>query len=111
MIRGRDIIFISSIDWDDQWQAPQELALRLSKNGNRVLYIENTGIRTPGLRDTRRIIRRLKHGCVAGNILGQAKSFVGFRYAATPNGSVARNRVFSIIHFSVHSTSLQEAIN
>ena len=61
MIKGRDIIFISSIDWDDQWQAPQELALRLSKAGNRVLYLENTGIRAPGLRDTRRIIRRLKH--------------------------------------------------
>jgi hypothetical protein len=61
MIKGRDIIFISSIDWDDQWQAPQELALRLTKAGNRVLYIENTGIRAPGLRDARRIKRRLKH--------------------------------------------------
>jgi glycosyltransferase involved in cell wall biosynthesis len=61
MIRGYDIIFISSIDWDDQWQAPQELALRLSKAGNRILYIENTGIRAPGLRDTRRVMRRLKH--------------------------------------------------
>ena len=61
MIKGRHIIFISSIDWDDQWQAPQELALRLSRAGNRILYIENTGIRAPGLRDTRRVIRRLKH--------------------------------------------------
>ncbi len=61
MIKGRNIIFISSIDWDDQWQAPQELALRLTKAGNRVLYIENTGIRAPGLRDARRIKRRLKH--------------------------------------------------
>lgn len=61
MIKGRDIIFISSIDWDDQWQAPQELALRLSKAGNRILYIENTGIRTPALSDIRRIMRRLKH--------------------------------------------------
>jgi glycosyltransferase involved in cell wall biosynthesis len=61
MIKGRNIIFISSIDWDDQWQAPQELALRLTKAGNRILYIENTGIRVPGLRDARRIKRRLKH--------------------------------------------------
>lgn len=61
MISGRNIIFTSSIDWDDQWQAPQELALRLSQAGNRVLYLENTGIRSPGLRDTRRIVRRLKH--------------------------------------------------
>ena len=61
MIKGRDVIFISSIDWDDQWQAPQEIALRLTKAGNRILYIENTGIRAPGLRDARRIKRRLKH--------------------------------------------------
>lgn len=61
MIEGRDIIFISSIDWDDQWQAPQEIALRLNRAGNRILYIENTGIRAPGLRDARRIKRRLKH--------------------------------------------------
>src|ERR1051325_780473 len=67
MIRGRDIVFISSIDWDDQWQAPQELASRLSKAGNRILYVENTGVRAPGLRDTRRIMRRLKHWAGALN--------------------------------------------
>ncbi len=61
MITGRNIIFTSSIDWDDQWQAPQELAVRLSQAGNRVLYIENTGVRSPGFRDTRRIVRRMKH--------------------------------------------------
>jgi glycosyltransferase involved in cell wall biosynthesis len=60
MIKGRDIIFISSLDWDSQWQAPQELALRLSRAGNRVLYLENTGVRAPGLRDTGRVMRRLK---------------------------------------------------
>src|ERR1700716_1479179 len=61
MITGRNIIFTSSIDWDEQWQAPQELALRLSQAGNRVLYLENTGIRSPGFRDARRIVRRLMH--------------------------------------------------
>jgi glycosyltransferase involved in cell wall biosynthesis len=61
MITGRNIILTSSIDWDDQWQAPQELALRLGQAGNRVLYIENTGVRSPRFRDTRRIVRRLKH--------------------------------------------------
>jgi glycosyltransferase involved in cell wall biosynthesis len=60
MIRGRDVIFISSIDWDAHWQAPQELALRLSEAGNRVLYLENTGVRAPRLRDTGRIMHRLK---------------------------------------------------
>src|SRR5689334_13641939 len=67
MIEGRDVIFISSIDWDDQWQAPQELALRLSRAGNRTLYVENTGIRAPSLRDARRVKRRLKHwACALG---------------------------------------------
>jgi glycosyltransferase involved in cell wall biosynthesis len=61
MITGRNIIITSSIDWDDQWQAPQELALRLSKAGNRVFYIDNTGVRSPGFRDRKRIVRRLKH--------------------------------------------------
>jgi glycosyltransferase involved in cell wall biosynthesis len=65
MITGRNIIFTSSIDWDDQWQAPQELALRLSQAGNRVLYLENTGIRSPGFRDWRRIVRRLKNWAAA----------------------------------------------
>jgi glycosyltransferase involved in cell wall biosynthesis len=64
MIQGRDIILISSIDWDTQWQAPQEIALRLSAAGNRVLYLENTGVRAPGLRDAGRVARRLK--CWAG---------------------------------------------
>jgi glycosyltransferase involved in cell wall biosynthesis len=59
MIKGRDIIFISSIDWDDRWQAPQEIALRLSRAGNRTLYIENTGIRAPDFSDAGRVKRRL----------------------------------------------------
>jgi len=59
MITGRDILYISSIEWDFLWQAHQEIARRLAAAGNRVLYIENTGVRTPGLRDTRRVAARL----------------------------------------------------
>jgi len=59
-LSNRDIIFISSIEWDFLWQAPQEIALRLAQNGNRVLYIENTGVRAPGLRDAGRVVRRVK---------------------------------------------------
>jgi len=33
--------------------------LRLAAAGNRVLYIENTGVRTPGLRDAGRVVARL----------------------------------------------------
>jgi glycosyltransferase involved in cell wall biosynthesis len=60
MITGRDIIYISSIEWDFLWQAHQEIARRLAAAGNRVLYIENTGVRTPGLRDTKRVAARLR---------------------------------------------------
>lgn len=60
MISGRDIIFISSIDWNYLWQVHQEIALRFANTNNRVIYIENTGIRRPGLVDTGRVALRLK---------------------------------------------------
>ena len=59
MITGRDIIYISSIEWDFLWQAHQEIARRLAAAGNRVLYIENTGVRAPGLKDAKRVAWRL----------------------------------------------------
>ena len=59
MITGRDIIYISSIEWDFLWQAHQEIARQLAAAGNRVLYIENTGVRAPALRDARRVAGRL----------------------------------------------------
>lgn len=61
MITGRDFIFISSIEWGFLWQSHQELASRLAANGNRVLYIENMGVRTPGLGDAGRVAGRLKN--------------------------------------------------
>ena len=60
MITGRDIIFISSIEWGFLWQGHQEIALRLARAGNRVLYIENTGVRSPRLKDFSRVTARLK---------------------------------------------------
>jgi glycosyltransferase involved in cell wall biosynthesis len=60
MITGRDIICISSIDWDFLWQGPQEISSRLAQAGNRVLYVENTGIRSPGLQDLGRVAHRLR---------------------------------------------------
>lgn len=60
MISGRDIIYISSIEWNFLWQGHQEIALRLAAAGNRVLYVENTGVRAPSLRDAGRVASRLK---------------------------------------------------
>ena len=60
MLTGRDIIYISSIEWNFLWQQNQEIAIRLARAGNRVLYIENTGVRAPGLGDAGRVFARLK---------------------------------------------------
>jgi glycosyltransferase involved in cell wall biosynthesis len=59
MIRGQDVVIISSIEWSFLWQGPQEIACRLAQAGNNVLYVENTGVRSPGLRDARRVAARL----------------------------------------------------
>ena len=61
MITGRDVVCISSIEWDLLWQGPQEIAVRMAAAGNRVFYVENTGIRSPGLRDASRVRSRLRH--------------------------------------------------
>ena len=58
-MQGRDIICISSIDWDFIWQGHQEIMSTLAAQGHRVLFVENTGVRTPGLRDLPRIKHRL----------------------------------------------------
>jgi glycosyltransferase involved in cell wall biosynthesis len=55
----RDFVFISSIEWDRLWQGHHELAWRLAQGGRRVLFVENTGVRAPGLRDAGRVVARL----------------------------------------------------
>jgi glycosyltransferase involved in cell wall biosynthesis len=60
MISGRDFIFLSSIEWEPLWQAHQEIASRLARAGNRVLYVENTGVRHPGIRDVSRVLTRVR---------------------------------------------------
>ena len=67
MLSGRDIILISSIEWDFNWQGHQEIATRLAQTGNRVLYVENMGVRSPGLRDARRVAQRFSRW--AGSVL------------------------------------------
>jgi glycosyltransferase involved in cell wall biosynthesis len=60
MITGLDIVIISSIEWSFLWQGHQEIAMRLAQAGNRILYIENTGVRAPGLRDATRVVWRFR---------------------------------------------------
>lgn len=40
MIRGHDIVCLSSQDWDDLWTRKQRFMQRFARQGNRVLYIE-----------------------------------------------------------------------
>lgn len=58
MLSGRDIILISSIEWDFNWQGHQEIALRFARAGNRVLYVENMGVRSPRIDDAGRVATR-----------------------------------------------------
>lgn len=61
MLKGENIICISSIDWDFIWQGHQEIMSIFAKDGNRILFIENTGVRTPRIRDFSRLRSRLKN--------------------------------------------------
>ena len=61
MLKNENIICISSIDWDFIWQGHQEIMSTYAETGNRVLFIENTGVRTPGIRDIPRIKKRIKN--------------------------------------------------
>ena len=60
MLKGSDIIIFGGIDWDMQWQWQQEIAERLSKD-NRVVFVENTGVRTIRIGDANRVFNRIKN--------------------------------------------------
>lgn len=55
----QDILCLSSIDWDFVWQGHQEIMTTLARQGHRVLFVENTGVRNPRFQDLARIRRRL----------------------------------------------------
>ncbi len=54
-----NILCFSSIDWDFVWQGHQEIMSTLARQGHRVLFVENTGVRNPRFRDISRIRYRL----------------------------------------------------
>ncbi|HEX5709529.1 MAG TPA: glycosyltransferase [Pyrinomonadaceae bacterium] len=94
MITGRDILYISSIEWSFLWQGHQEIALRLAAAGNRVLYVENTGVRSPGLRDAGRVVQRLSRWAKAAAASGVREVapnvYVSSPMVLPPFGSRAR---------------------
>ena len=61
MPRRQDVLCISSIDWDFIWQGHQEIMSSLAADGHRVLFLENTGVRTPNVRDLARVRSRVRN--------------------------------------------------
>jgi len=55
----QDVIIFSSIDWTIHWQLHHQLTTSLVSAGNRVLYIDNTGIRSAKISDTKRLKERV----------------------------------------------------
>src|SRR6266540_1821320 len=90
MVRERDIILVSSIDWDTHWQIHHQIASSLVSAGNRVLFVENTGVRAPGFRDLSRMRQRAVnwwHGTkgfreVSPRLFVYSPLFVPFPYSA-----------------------------
>ena len=54
------IVCLSQIDWDFLWQRTQEIMSQYAAMGYPVLFIENTGVRVPGIKDMSRVCHRLK---------------------------------------------------
>ena len=50
-----NIIIFSSIDWNFNWQLPQQLAKYLSDQGKNVIFINNTGSRSIRFKDLIRL--------------------------------------------------------
>jgi len=57
----QNVVCISTIDWDFVWQGHQEIMSSLARQGHRVLFIENTGVRRVTLNDLPRLRQRLRN--------------------------------------------------
>jgi uncharacterized SAM-binding protein YcdF (DUF218 family) len=68
-MKKQNFIVISTLDWKANWQIPHELVNSLLQNNNRVLYVENTGVRSFMFKDFNRIFKR------GFNFLNSAKGF------------------------------------
>lgn len=56
---SRDQVCLSSIDWGELWQGPQEIMTHFAERGSRIVFVDNTGVRRPHPGDVRRILSRL----------------------------------------------------
>lgn len=61
MLHNATVVCFAGIDWSFNWQVTQEVATGLANAGNRVLFIENTGVRAPRWKDARRLWSRVRN--------------------------------------------------
>ena len=59
-MKNKNYIIFSSINWTTHWQIHHQLTKSIVNAGGRVLFVENTGVRSPKLRDCSRVIDRIK---------------------------------------------------
>jgi len=89
-LKNKHVIIISSIDWSTHWQMHHQLAMSLTGQGTKVLFIENTGVRGPQLKDFGRIVDRVRrrlsslHGFreIEQNLWTYSPAFLPFPYNA-----------------------------
>ena len=59
-MHNKNIIIFGSIDWSTNWQTQHRLVSSLLTNNNKVLFVENTGVRNAKLSDFQRLIDRIR---------------------------------------------------
>ena len=104
MLRDQHIICLSSIDWDFLWQGQQQIMSSFAEHGNRVLFVESTGVRAPTPRDIPRLWRRARGGGRGGH--GQRRPPDNLRVYSPvvpplPYSSIARTISLSILRRGV----------
>jgi uncharacterized SAM-binding protein YcdF (DUF218 family)/glycosyltransferase involved in cell wall biosynthesis len=117
MLRDHNVLCISSLDWSEHWQIHQELMSRLAAEGNRVLYIENTGVRAPRVADLSRVRRRVSNWWhstkgfreVRENLFVYSPLFLPFPYSRVA-GWVNRVLLFRALQRWMHATDFTRPI-
>ncbi len=57
---NNNFIIFSSINWSTHWQIHHQLVNSIRDSGGKVLFVENTGVRSPKVKDFKRIIDRIR---------------------------------------------------
>ena len=58
-MNNNNYIIFSSIDWSTHWQLHHQLVTSLVSAGNKVFFVENTGIRSINIEDIGRLRERI----------------------------------------------------